>query len=254
MNPRYKRLRRRRPRRQVRRRGIRRPRRGGNLVVFNPRGHPQLPMPPRYRCKFTIANVGYFASGVAAGRMCIKLNSSYLPFNTSADAIPNPLGGLVSGTYCVGYRSIVNANLYDLIRVLGCKIQVEFLPQALTDTVECTVTPGVNNISVPATTFTAMAQPYTKQHFFSSSKQNARVNSITSYAKVSRLLGVSTRAIMDDLSGNWTHVYNSDPNTLCYWVVNWACPDVINLATNLEYRITLTYYCECYDENANLLG
>lgn len=209
------------------------------------------PFPRRYRCKMVSSLYGFIATGVADGSYYVQLNSTYLPW--ALGGWPNSSSSLSSATP-VGYDSLINSYLYNSVRVYGSRINVEFLPQALTDTVICTVTPS-NSTAVPANVDEAMGQPYNKQLMMSSSKMNSpKGSSISNYISQSKFLGVSPRALEDDLSGNYIHNYNSDPLKPFYWIVNWTTPDAAVIATPLEYRVKVTWYIECFNETgANLL-
>lgn len=214
----------------------------GDLVIYN--SNKLLPFAPRYRCKMTTSIFGNVVAGSAAGLYYCNLNSPYLPF--SGGGWP-AASSTITTLQPAGFSSICNANLYREFRCLGSKITVEFLPQALTDTIEVALTP-VNSVAVaPATTAIAMQQPYTKSGFMSSSKQNGKgTSALKSYSNMYQLLGVSRAAIENDLSGNYIGAYNADPTITAQWVVNWATPDAVNLAANCEYRVSLTHYVEFF--------
>lgn len=209
----------------------------------------QNPFPRSYRTKLTTSIYGFVAAGgVAAGaRYYVRLNSAYAPW--AGGSWPNGAPS-IAALNPAGYSSIINANLYNSVRVYGSSITVEFLPQALTDTIICTVTPS-NASTLPLDVDDALAQPYTKQLFMSSSKMNsARGSMIKNYITQHKFLGVTAGAIQNDLSGNYTHGVASYPVETFYWVVNIATPDATALATPLEYKCKVTYYVECYNETA----
>lgn len=210
----------------------------------------QNPFPRRYRTKLHSNFYGFIASGSATGRYYVQLNSVFIPWG--GGGWPNPSTPLTTTTPA-GYDLLLNGQLYNQCRVFGCKLLVEFLPQALTDTVQCTVTPSLS-ASVPTSVATALPQPYTKSLLMSSSKMNSRNGSaISHYMSVAKLIGVKPQALEYDLSGQYTHAYNGDPATPLYFVVNWATPDAVNLATNLEYRVKATWYIECWNSSAPIL-
>lgn len=210
----------------------------------------QNPFPRRYRTKLHSNMFGFIASGSASGRYFVQLNSTFQPWNGSG--WPNPSITLASAQPA-GYSLLLNGQLYNQCRVFGCKITVEFLPQALTDTVQCTVTPSLGS-GVPTSVALALSQPYTKSLLMSSSKMNSKNGSaISHYMSVAKLIGVKPQALEYDLSGQYIHAYNADPATPLYFVVNWVTPDAVNLATNLEYRVKCTWYVECWNSSAPLL-
>lgn len=213
-----------------------------NMVVYMaPR---QLPFAPRYRCKMTACIYGSQPAGVSSGHYYAKLNGAHLPLNGTWPTATVPPVASLNPT---GYSAIINSTLYQNVRVYASKFEIEFLPQALTDTVEVTVTPSQTSAN-PATTQVAMAQENTKSMFMSSSKTNSKSGSaITNAIAVHKFIGVSNRAIEDDLSGNYDHTFNGDPFALLFWVVNWACPDGVITATPLEFRAKITIYLEAWN-------
>jgi len=205
-----------------------------------------VPVPQRYRCKLHTILYGSVDAGSASGRYFCKLNSAYIPF--TGGGWPNPSQTLTTHQPA-GYSQLCTTNFYRNCRVFGSKILVEFLPQALTDTVQVTVSPS-DTSSTPATAANALAVPYTKSLLMSANKMNsAKGSAIVNYCSQSKLFGVSPRAIADDVSGNFAHTSATNPAVLLYWVVNWACPDAAVTATALEYRVKLTHYVELYALN-----
>lgn len=205
----------------------------------------QMPFPPRYRTKFTSGFFGNVAAGTISGLYFAYLNSAYLPF--TGGGWPNPSQALTT-IVPAGYTALVNANLYRSVRVHGSRIEVEFLPQALTDTVISVVTPSSINTG-PASVNAAIDQPYSKQLFMSSSKMNGPSGSkISNYISVPKFLGVTNSAIQNDLSGNYNHAFGAAPGIPLYWVFNWSTPDLVATAVALEYRVKITIYCELYND------
>jgi len=203
-----------------------------------------MPFAPRYRTKMHCDIYGSLAAATAAsGHYYVKLNNALLPYTGGGWPSAVPAIATLNPT---GYSSIVNINLYSQYRVIASSITIEFLPSALADTIEVTVTPSAAN-TIPATTAVAMQQPYTKSMFMSSSKQNSRNgSSITNYIDVARFLGVRKQALQDDLSGEYIGAYNAPSTIQFYWVVNWATPNNANNTTPLDYRVKMTYYIECF--------
>lgn len=204
----------------------------------------QMPFPPRYRTKFVTEFMGSNAAGnyAANARYFISLNSCYLPMNSGG--WPNTLPAIAT-LAPTGYSSILNANLYQSARVYGSKVEIEFLPQALTDTLLVTLTPSQTS-SNPASAAVAQQQPYTKKMFFSSSKTNGKNNKLVNYITQHKFLGVSKRAIEDDLSGNYIQAYDAEPVNRLFWVINVITPDVTVTVAPVEFRVKVTYYVECF--------
>lgn len=210
-----------------------------NKVTFM--SNSMLPLPPRYRCKLHSAIIAYEAAGVASGHYSIRLNGAYLPWDTAGTDLPNA-NPAVATTNFAGYTQLCNLNTYARCRVFGSKITVEMMPQSILDGVILTITPS-DSVSAPATSAIAQAQPFTKTCTVYSGKGKT---SLTNYCSQSKLLGVSSRAIQDDLSGNFAHLYNTAPAVPLYWNINWAVPDTVVSAQPMEMRVRLTHYVEFY--------
>lgn len=219
------------------------------LVIYNnPRA---IPFPSRYRCRLETNIYGYIPASTSPGLAGVTytclLNQAFTPYN-STSLFPNsaPSVGTVQPT---GYSSLANANLYQKIRVLSSRIKVEFLPESLLDTIQVVVVPSVGAPGRNVSDW--LNQPFAKSGLMSASKDdhNSRrggselVHSMTQH----KLLGVAPRAIMDDLSNNYTHGYTATVPTKMYWQVGWTTPDLGATTANIKYRIILEHYVEMYD-------
>jgi len=166
----------------------------------------------------------------------------YAPFGggTWSNALPS-----IATLQPAGFASFMNVNFYRRFRVYGSKITIEFLPQALTDTVQVVITPAISGVA-PVNTANAMSQPFSKSSMFSSSKQNIKNGNLSNYMTIHKLLGVSKSAVENDLSGQLNGLYNADPALLYNWYVTFATPDNAVTAQPLEYRCTVTWYVEMF--------
>jgi hypothetical protein len=223
-----------------------------NQSVISYRAPRQMPYAPRYQTKFTCGIYGSVNAGTVAAQYYTSMNSVFTPLG-GASGWPNPSQPLVT-LMPTGLTALLNANLYTRFRVHASKISIEFLPQALADTLEVTVTPS-DNQTIPATAAAAISQPYTKSLFMSSSKMNSKNGSfISNYMTIHKFFGVRKRAIDDDLSLQFTGTYLVDPAKQLFWVVNIATPDGAVTVTPVEYRLKMTYYVELYaNSTANLV-
>lgn len=203
----------------------------------------QMPFPPRFRTKMTCAIYGSIAAGVNTATFTSKLNSCLLPFAGGTWTGASPA---IATLNPAGFSAICNQNYYTSFRVYSSKILVEFLPQALADTIQIVIVPS---ISTGGSVFAvSLEQPYAKSMFMSSSKQNsARGSALTNYITVHKFMGVSKRAIEDDLSNKFNGFFNAQPGTLLEWVVEFVTPDAVVTVTPLEYRAVMTYYVEFYN-------
>ena len=226
------------------RKGVKSPKVKGSMskdmvIYMSPKG---TPIPSRFRTKLTAAIYGYEAAGITNSQYAVNLNSIYQPFNggTWTNALP-----AIATLQPTGFASFLNVNFYRKFRVYGSKIEIEFLPQALTDTVECVITPAISGVA-PVNTANAMAQPFSKSSLFSSSKQNIFNGKLKNYMTVHQLLGVSKTAVENDLSGQLNGAYNADPVLLYNWYVTYTTPDNAVTAVALEYRCKVTWYVEMF--------
>lgn len=219
------------------------------LVIYrNPKS---IPFPSRYRCRLETNIYGYIPAATAPGSAGVTytalLNQAYQPYNsTSIPPNSNPVANTVNPT---GYSSFANANLYTNVRVLSSRIKVEFLPESLLDTIQVVLVPTVGAPGRNVSDW--INQPFAVQGLMSSSKDdhNSRrggselISSMTQH----KLLGVSPRAIMDDLSGNYIHVYNSSTPVPMFWQIGWTTPDGSATVANIKYRFILEHYVEMFD-------
>lgn len=231
-------------------RSFRRPRKTSDLVIY--KSVKQNPVPPRLRTQLALDFYGAAASGAASGHYFCGMNFMYQslasggwPGASLTIATANPFG----------FTALCNTNLYRRYRVYGSRIEVEFLPQALTDTVEVTVTPSQLSTS-PASVALGMSQRQTVSGFNSSNKNNMnskKGSALVNYITQHKLLGVSYQAIKDDLSQNYTGGAAAAPGVPMYWVVNWQTPDAVTLAVILEYRVRIRYDVEFYQFTGSTL-
>lgn len=221
--------------------------RDAELVVY--RNIKSIPFPSRYKCRFETNVYGYLSSGTNSGYYAAKLNSITFPLN-QAPILPNSTPP-VTVQQPTGYSSLVNTFLYTKWRVYNSRITVEFLPESLTDTIQAVVVPVSNTGVMTPTTAFAMNQPFAKSGLMSASKDdhNARgggseiISSMTQH----KLLGVRSQAIEDDLSGQFTGGYMTDPTSLMVWQISWATPDSVNLSANCKYRVRIEHFVELFN-------
>lgn len=214
------------------------------------------PYPQKYTTKMHTSLYGFVTAGaLASGNYQILANSAIQPFAVSTTIFPNP-SAVVANLNPTGFESLCNANLYTRYRVTGYKVRVEFIPQALTDTVICTLTPSTLQ-GAPATVQSAMTQPFTRKGNFNSSKNNTNQgggNAVTLSVRLHEFIGVNKMIFDNDLSGSFTAAYNTAAGRSMWCILNWATPDAVAISTPLQYRIDMTQYIDLYEANAgNLL-
>lgn len=214
------------------------------LLIYN--NVKQAPVPSRYRCNFMTQFYGYVAAGATGGTYTANVNGLYGPV---VGSWPNstPSAATLQPT---GYTSLLNINLYNQYRVYGSSILVEFLPESLVDTIQVVIVPSMINYFGSYGTGYLMGQEHAKSGLMSASKDDHNSkkggselrNSITMH----KLLGVSPKAIEDDLSGKFVSSYNNNPSNTALWGVSWVTPDGSALSANCKYRVTLIHHTECY--------
>lgn len=225
------------------------------LVSYFPLGH-KLPLPPTYRTKMHAEFYGYDATGVSSMRAGFYMNRMFNPFSTGALQFPNPSQTMATLTP-YGFENLVNADGYQYYRVYKCKAEFEVVPQALTDTVNVSLTASNDN-GRPIDSSDAMGRPFSVSKFNSSSKQNGPNGSkITLTVPVSKFLGVSAQSIKDDISfqytGDWQNAIG--PQRLIYIIACADTPDGVVTVQNLEYYLRVTWYVELFGlQYDNLIG
>ncbi|UOF82065.1 capsid protein [Circoviridae sp.] len=210
----------------------------------------QMPLPPKYRTKVNMDVYGYFPSGNSyhnTVQLPIKINSLLNPVSLNW---PGQFGQSAP----VGFTTLCNVNTYQYYRVYACKMQLEFIPQALTDNIVAAICPATIN-TAPTTVEATMAQPYAVHGMFNSNNNAAGPkNQLSIYMPVHKLIGCTSRAIQDDLSGSYANTYNSDPGDILFFITNWATPDHAVTSTNLSYNIKLTWWCEFWNLSHSTLA
>lgn len=209
----------------------------------------RMPFPPRYRTIMSCEVQSIVPSATAAsGRYACGLNYLIHPFITVSGSSPFPVGTLptVASLNPTGLTQIFNNAFYNAYRVYGSAIYITCCPTNGQDIIEMTVTPsGVDNL--PATTTSAMSQPYTKDKMFAVSKAIGKTGDILSnYITQHKFCGVTRRAVEDDLSGAFTGSLTGvpPPNNQLMWVINWNDVSGVNLNGNLLFTVRIKYYVE----------
>jgi len=143
------------------------------------------PLPQRFRTVFTFAFEGHIAPGTGAQRYYIRGNGMTTPANGGGwtNASPN-----ITTTNPTGLTRLFNFESYQLYKVYGSRINVQFSPQAQVDSVNLAVTPSFANTQ-PASYQQAMGQQFTRDKLITEgtpiSSQRV-VNKVTTH----RLYGV----------------------------------------------------------------
>lgn len=206
-----------------------------------------LPYPPRYRCKFTTGFMGSTGSGVVNHYIfSAKMNSLHVPFNGGGWT-----GGIFPGTATlntlqpVGFSNMCSATApYNSFRVFASKCQVRILPVGdSTQIVNMVLIPHVTG-GGPNDLAAALEHPFSKARLFNQF-QSTDNNVINNFITTHRLLGVTKRALADDISARLTGDFSTDPSLLCKWALYLESPDGLVLE-EMDYVVTIEYYVELF--------
>lgn len=238
---RYNRRRRRRPL------GRRRRLRNANRIIRMPNSN-KMVMPQRLRTKFSCSLNGYIAIGATSFRMYnVRLNGCTSPYDVGATGgstvWENPFLTL-STLKPTGFTQLCNASMYTLYRVYGSSFEIQLQPESVTDTCYVCVTPSTS-VSVPATYAFAQTQPYTKTKTFSAGKSQGR-DRLKSYISVRKLIGLSKRAVVDDVALVYSAIYNTNPSDELFWVVNYQQADNAVSSAVVPYTVNVVFYVELH--------
>lgn len=223
------------------------------LISYMPTKH-KLPLPPAYRTKFHAEFYGYEAAGISSFRYGFLLNRLFNPFSSGPLAYPNASKPMATLTP-TGIENLLNSDAYLYYRVYKCRAQFEIVPQALTDTVNVSITASDQN-SRPIDSSDAMGRPFSTTKFQSSSKMNGKNGSSVSLTvPMAKYIGVSAQSIKDDISfqftGDWQNALGPQRE---YYIITCAdTPDGANTVQPLEYYVKVTWYVELFGLQYNAL-
>jgi len=222
---------------------------GSRVISFSPSKN-MFPLPLRLRTYFRTAIHGYYDSGAVGYRNNIHFNRLLSPFDVSSNPMPNIVGFPVT-VNPTGYLTIVNVNLYQYVRVIGCSIKMTIRPEALSDSCGLSIT-GTRVLDTPDSFKQAQAFPNTRKSVFASSVTPSGDATKRSELKLSlsqaQLLSTKEKAIEYDLSRNYTHGYNGNPNIPNYFCINMESLDGQALSREVPYSIELTHHVELWTD------
>jgi len=227
--------------------GVKRPRRHRkvkkpqNTITFI--NKQLLPFPVRYRCRLHTSIYGNYAAGFTTGQTYVHMNRAYLPFAGGAWANPSQSLATLNPT---GYSSLGNVHMYNGVRVLKARCDIEFLPLSVLDSIIVTITPSLTTNN-PADPNVGMTQPFKKTVLFSSDKVNGKRNMLSLSGTQHKFAGCAKKAIDYDLSYQYCHIYNGSPATPIYYVCNFQTPSLVNTAQQMDYRVDLIQDVEFFN-------
>lgn len=207
-----------------------------------------MPLPQRLKTKFTAMVNGVCAAAGTAQRLYnIRMNGLVGPFNVT----PTGTGIALEGPFiplanidAAGFLSLCNGSMYTQYRVFGSSIALQFQPEAFNDIVYVSVTPSTT-VNLPLNYSLAISEPYTKSRTFAEAASSSNTW-LKNYMTVSKLIGVTPRAVQDDISTSYNAVFNNNPLDEMFWVINWCQTDNIPPAQPCAYTIKVTYYVELF--------
>jgi hypothetical protein len=212
-----------------------------NLISYHPGRH--LPLPPRYKTSFETYNTGYFtaSSAYATNGYFVELNTLIQPFNNTFSVLPNPQIN-VSTQYPTGLTSLLNVNAYVAYRVYRSEIKFRLAPQVTSDNVTAVILPAADGTT--ATLLTAKSQPFaTEMAWNPSQTQRWLKNSIS----LSKLAGVTARAIQDDLSLQYDGSIGIAPAAQYFWQIYIRDLNNNNVNTLYGWECYVTHYVELFN-------
>lgn len=207
----------------------------------------QLPFPPRYICKMVCTITGQINSAALPVSPPLfytsYINSLANPFDTG-QLFPGS-GLSVTSTAPVGLGSIFSTRCYQRYRVFAAKTSMRLQPGNLMDQIQAVIIPLTpDTIFSSDTYFTVMAQPYAKTTSWTASNNR---HWLTNKISVSKLMGVSSQAIKDDMSGNFYGTIINPPAQQCYW--RYYINDQVGMAFSapIGYQVKNEYWVEFWD-------
>lgn len=186
---------------------------------------------------------GYVAPGTGDQRYFCVMNTGITPFNGGGWTNSTPAIATVKPT---GWSNICNVQMYETFRITASRISVTFAPEAQVDSVNVTVTPSFLN-SQPASTALAIGQAFTRNALIVEGQPRSS-NTVVNKVSLSMLLGVSEKAIQDDLSARFYGGYNTNPSILAYWVINFNVVNGTVTINNLPWVIELEQEVEFFGD------
>jgi len=214
-------------------------------IVFLPPGVSKaFPMPGIYETRFSSSIFGYTSTSTGSGDYSwnFSMNNLYHPWNTSYTTGLTPSGVSFSTLAPAYFSTLCSSALYQNYRVLDCSIFIDLVPQSVLDSVTCSVV--VTNNAGPLVS-SVMNQRGAKTMDFLSGR-TPKSGGLVARTSVAKFLGVSDRAIKDDLSYNYCGTYNSAPAKQLYWLVAIETADNSTLTQPVEVRIRLEWHVELF--------
>jgi len=214
-----------------------------------------MPYPAKYTTKFHSSIFGYFPAGLTDTQHSVLLNGCNDMWDLVPPLFPNARPTLL-GLKPTGFTVMCNGNLYHRYRVNAMKMTINLLPEALGDSVLCTMTPTLRP-GLPTTTEQALTQPFTKSGYFNSSKEDHNSKGgarVVSYFKMYEFLGIKKAFYDNDISGQFDSNFNVDPVKPIWMTINISGSDGTATTRQMGYRVDIVQYVDLFENSyANII-
>lgn len=207
------------------------------------------PFPPRYRTRLYSALTGtQVTGGGSAVTFVIDQNNILTPWNTVSSGIvtswPNP-NLTIASLNPIGVDALLGVSSpYTHFRVYSSRVAME-INIGDSEAFVVIICPVTEFSALPGEGELADLQPYSKTSFNNDLKGVIRCrNSIT----VSKLAGVRSQAIKDDLSGAYIGNSTTKPSALQQWGIYVYTP-IVAAEVAFTYRATISYDVELWNED-----
>lgn len=199
-----------------------------------------IPLPPRYRTKVIAAGYAYTSSAAGSGTydFTFDLNTPNTVFNFLNSGLT--WLGLTTANYePAGFTQLCNVNLYQGYHVYANSLELEIMPQSVTDSCVCVIMPSHSSTS-PTSVASSLAQPFAKSYTVTT----GRLARMKHYVDIPKFLGITRQAYLNDQSGAFYGAYNAGPTADMFWKIFINTGDNAILSNPLEIRVKMTMYIE----------
>jgi len=223
------------------------------VLVSPPRESFHSPLPMTLLTRFTAS--GYFFTGIGTGtgdyNWTFPLNYCLHPFAAVTTGVT--WGGLTPSTYnAIGYDTLLNGSLYTRCLVYDTLLELDIIPQSVTDSVFLTCTPS-DQSGAPSSVIGAQPLPFTKQMTFASGRTSRFGDFPFKYRFSGHKLAGLPNTLYDANLANFNHFYNGNPGVPYYLVVNVETGDDSTLTAPLEIRVRQTFWVKLFEMDVSAM-
>jgi len=218
-----------------------------NVIKYSVRN--KLPLPPRFKTKFTMFGKLVLASGFTNANGAISANELTAPFNNTFMGMWSNVNPAFATNQPTAMTTLLNANCYENYRVYASSIKLKIPQIAALDCCEVLTIP-VTDINLTASEFRKLAQqPYSKWI----TTTNARQNFVKNYMTTHKIYGTTARAVQDDVSTNFQGNLGQAPFKTWFWYVFVQSSDLQNTTNDIVLDVQIDYYVELWNLQTGLL-